>query len=111
MAGWPGRSPALTNVELALSPLFVLADPLDRHDMLVIGGVEDDDALGGAPGLADVMDRAADELAAIGHQHDLILFVDREGGDQRPVAVIHRHRHDAFAAAIGDAVLVARGAL
>jgi len=50
--------------------LFVFAlglgDAFDRDDALLLGGVEDDDALRGAAGDADAADRHANELAAIG---------------------------------------------
>jgi len=54
-----------------------------------------------AAGDADVVDRAADELSAIGHEHDLVGLRDREGC---------RHAHAlpaAFRAAeveVGDAL-------
>ena len=38
------------------------------------------------PGDADAVDRAADQLAAVGDQHDLVALLDRERGDQPAVA-------------------------
>src|SRR5215470_10956568 len=95
-----------------------LADALDRHHLLVLVGVEHDHALGGAAGDADALDAGADQLPAVGHQHDLVGVLRRERGDQlaglaadRAVALAHVHGDDAFAAAAGDAVLVGRRAL
>jgi hypothetical protein len=53
----------------------------------------------------------ADELAAVGHQHDLVAVLDGEGGDELAVALVHRHGDDALAAAARDPVLEGRGAL
>ena len=72
------------------------------------------------PAMRMPFDRAADELAAVGHQHDLVGLLDRERGDQPAdlvrssralLAFPDRHRDDAFAAAAGDPVLVGRRAL
>src|SRR3954471_4572642 len=105
----------------AVLGVALFADPLDRDHLLVLGGVEHDDALGRAPGDADAIDRAADQLPAIGDQHELIGLFHRERGDQRAdllldrlgalLAFPDRHRDQAFAAAIGDAVFVGRRAL
>ena len=65
--------------------LALFGNPLDRDHALAFGGVEDDHALGRAAGDADAVDRAADQLAAVGHQHDLVALLDREGGDQPAV--------------------------
>jgi hypothetical protein len=71
--------PVALRVALPAVAVFrILADVLDGDDMLVGGGVEHDDALGRAAGDADVLDRAADQLALVGHQHDLIAILDRE---------------------------------
>src|SRR5882762_375419 len=91
--------------------LPVIADMFDRDDMLVLGGVEHDDALGGAAGDPDAFDRATDQLALVGHQHDLVAVLDRKRGHQLAVAVVDRHCDDAFAAAPRRAVFVGRGAL
>ena len=56
------------------------------------------------PGDADARDRHADELAAVGHQHDLVAVLHRERSDERAVAGVDRHGDDAFAAAPGDAI-------
>jgi hypothetical protein len=61
-----------------LAILPVVADMLDGHHMLVLGGVEHDDALGRTAGDADALDRATDQLPLVGHQHDLVAILDRE---------------------------------
>src|ERR1700688_5108458 len=91
--------------------LALLGESLDRRHALAFGGREHDDALGRAAGDADAVDRAADQLAAVGDQHDLVAFLDRERGDDAAVLFGDRHRDDAFAAAAGGAVFVGRGAL
>src|SRR5690349_23225927 len=91
--------------------LALLGEPLDRDHALALGGVEHDHALGRAPRDADAVDRAADELAAVGHQHDLVGLLDRERRDDAAVARRDAHGDDAFAAAASGAVLVGRGAL
>ena len=68
----PGRSLA------SIAVLGFLADMLDRHHMLVFGGVEHDDTLGRAAGDPDTLHRAADQLTLVGHQHDLVGVLDRE---------------------------------
>src|SRR6266511_6466334 len=88
-----------------------LADALDRHHLLVFGRVEHDHALRRSSGDADALDAGADELAAIGHQHELVLVLDRERCDQAAGLAGHRHGDDAFATAAGGAVLVGRAAL
>src|SRR5215813_10593010 len=102
---WPPADAASTVL------LAFLADPLDRHHLLVLGGVEHDHAPGGAAGDADAFDAGADELAAVGHQHQLILVLDRERGDHAAGIAGHRHGDNAFAAAPGGAVFVGRAAL
>src|SRR6186997_335894 len=86
----------------------LFADALDRPPLLVVGGVEHDHALGRAAGDADAVHRAADQLPAVGHQHELIGLLDRERGDQPAdllldrlralLALPDRHRDQAFAA-------------
>src|SRR6202011_3920557 len=104
-------SPYARSTAVAVTVLGVLADVLDRHHMLVLGGVEDDDALGRAAGDPDALDRTADQLTLVGHQHDLVRVLDRERGHQLAVAVVDRHRDDAFAAAARGPVFERRGAL
>src|SRR6185503_16217039 len=102
-------------------PPTLLGDVLDRHDALVVGGVEYDHALRRTADDANALDPRADQLPGVRHQHDLVAFLDRERGHQLAGLVADRlcallafedaHRDDAFAAAIGDAVLVGRRAL
>src|SRR5262249_56221025 len=95
----------------ALAAVLVafLADALDRDHPLAFRGVEHDYALGRAPGDADAFDAGADELAAVGDQHELVPVLDRERGDQlarllpdRAVALAHVHADDAFSPAPAD---------
>src|SRR3954451_9028410 len=90
-------------------PVLAL-DVLDRDDAGAVG-LEHRHALRAAPDDADVVDRHADGLALVGDQHDLVGVLDREGGHELAVALVHRHGDDAFAAASRDPVLVGRGAL
>src|SRR5262249_44250477 len=66
---------------LAVVLVAFLADALDRDHPLAFRGVEHDHALGRAPGDADALDARADELAAVGDQHELVPVLDRERGD------------------------------
>ena len=59
----------------------------------------------------DIVHRAADQLPAVGHQHNLISFFDRERGDEAAVAVVDGHRPDALAAAARGSELIRRRAL
>src|SRR5260370_40112012 len=83
---------------------------LDGHHMLVFGGIEHDDALGGAAGNPDALDRTTDQLPLVGHQHDLVTVLDRECRHQLAVAAIPRHSHDTLAAATRGPVLERRPA-
>ena len=72
------------------------ADALDPH-LLVAVGVEQFDALAAATGDADVVDGNADRLAAVCHQHELVVVGHREGGGdaavpRRPAAPAARAR-------------------
>ena len=62
----------------AIAVLALVTDVLDRDDILALCGVEHDDALRRASGDADTVHRAADQLAGIGDQHDLVAVLDRE---------------------------------
>ena len=73
-----------------------------------VGGIEDDHALSAAPGNPNAIDRAADQLAAIGDEHDLVAILDRHGRDELAISLIDGHRDNAFAAASGDPVFVGR---
>src|SRR5260370_27196214 len=85
-----------SSAAVSIPVLGVLADVLDRHHMLVLGGVENDDALGRAAGNPDALDRTADQLTLVGHQHALVAVLDRERGPQLAVPIVHRHRNDAL---------------
>src|SRR6266850_5101689 len=71
-----------------LAVLPVVADMLDRHHVLIFSRIEHDDALRRAAGDADVLDRAADQLALVGHQHDLIAVLD---GDRKSTRLNSSH--------------------
>jgi hypothetical protein len=58
-----------------------------------------------------LIDRDADQLPAVGHQHELVGAGHRERGDDRTVALGSHDVGQALAAAIGQTVLVGRGAL
>src|SRR5204863_7573930 len=89
----------------------VVGDALDGDHLLALVGLEDAHALSVACGDAHVVHRAADQLAAVGHQHDLVAVLDREGGDEGAVAIVDDHGGEAFAATPRDPVLVGRRAL
>ena len=74
-------------------------------------GPEYGDALGGAPRSGNALDRAADKLSAIGHEHDLVSVFDREGSDKAAITLIYRHCNDAFSAAPGCTIFIGRGSL
>src|SRR6266446_3642221 len=69
-----GRDKALLPVAVPL----LLAQPLHRHHAFAVGGVEHNNAPGLAALDADLGDAAADQLAAVGDQHELVGFLDRE---------------------------------
>src|SRR5690348_15228323 len=94
---FPGRGRSrLAALAFIAVLLGVLAEALDRDDVLALGGAEERHALRAAAGDADVVDRHADDLAAIGDQHDLVAVLDREGGDELAVPLVDRHGDDAF---------------
>src|SRR5207249_9259433 len=105
----------------ALSCLHVavlLGQAFYRDDLLVLRGVEHDDAPGLTALDADLRDTDTDQLAAVGDQHELIGFLYREGSDQPAdartngaalVAVVHCD--NALSAAPGGTILVRRGSL
>ncbi len=53
----------------------------------------------------------ADELPAVGHQHEPVALLHRERRHERAVAGVDRHGDNAFAAATGDAIFERRGPL
>src|ERR1700759_4566165 len=91
--------------------LLLLGQMGDRDDALALRDLEEHDPLSLASGDADIMDRAADQLPAIGHQHDLVLVLNGEGSDHIAIALGALDIRDALPAAAGDAVVIGRGAL
>src|SRR5215831_18207797 len=98
--------------------LPLLAQPLHCDHAFAVGRVEHDHAPCLAALDADLGDAAADQLAAVGHQHELVGFLDRERrhqaadlGAERAVALAIVHGDNAFAAAAGGAVFERGGAL
>src|SRR4030042_1619441 len=85
---------------------ILIGNVLDRYRALALCGREYDHPLGRAPRDADVLDRHADQLTAIGDEHDLVGLLDGEGADQFAVPLVDDHGDDAFAAAARDAVFV-----
>src|SRR3546814_11365959 len=84
----------------------------DRDDTLAVVDTEERDAAGGAPGDADVVDRAADQLAGVGHQHDLVARRHRESGHHAGLAPARAREVEvavALAPAPGPAVPVEIG--
>src|SRR5258708_15278974 len=84
---------AAVSVAVAVAVFGILADMLDGHHVLVIGGVEHDDALGRPAGDPDALHRAADQLTLVGHQPALVRLLDREGCYQTAVVAIYGPRH------------------
>src|SRR5262245_55926987 len=89
----------------------LIAEARDGDDALAPLHLEQGHALGLAAGDADVVHRAADELAAVGHQHDLIAVGDGERRHHLAVALGDVHVGDALPAAAGNAILIGRTAL
>src|SRR5262249_14315537 len=83
----------------------------DRDDLLSVLDFEEHHALGLATGVADVRHREADELAAIGHQHDLVAMTHREACHYLAVSVGHLDGCNAGATAPGDPVGIGGTAL
>src|SRR3569623_1099244 len=72
--------------------LALVGQMLDRHHTLLIRRIEDGDALGRTARNADSLYRAADALALVSHQHDLVAVLNRERRHELAVATIARHR-------------------
>src|SRR6266545_249369 len=89
---------------------IVLADAHCRHHALALAHVDDAYAAGGATRNANAIHRTADQRAAVGHQHDLVVAQHGEGRHDL-AAPGQTHQLDALAAAAGHPVLVSRGAL
>src|ERR1700688_2177782 len=77
---------SLFATRVSIAVLGVLADMLDRHHMLVLGGVEHDDALGRAAGDPDALDRTADQLALFGPPHNIFSFLSTPPRPHTPPA-------------------------
>src|SRR5437879_4579630 len=94
---------------------IVLANANRRHDAFALTDIDDAHTAGGAAGDADAIDRAADQRAAVGDQHDLVALQHREGGHDLATPCLagspEAHQLHALAAASGHPVLVSRGAL
>src|SRR5215510_10995147 len=88
----------------------VLADTHGGDHALALADIDDAHAAGGASRNANSIDRAADQCAAVGHQHDLVAV---ENGKRRHdlAAPGKAHELDALAAASRHPILVGRGAL
>src|SRR3546814_14946282 len=107
------RPPRSTRTD-TLFPYTTLFRSRHRDDTLALVDAEERDAAGGAAGDADVVDRAADQLAGVGHQHDLVAERHREGGHHAGLAPAGTRQvevADALPAAAGQAVLIGRGSL
>src|ERR1035437_2450637 len=63
--------------------VIVLDQPGDGNNFLAFRDLEQRDALRRAPGEADAGNRNADELPAVGHQHDLVFVGDGERAGNR----------------------------
>src|SRR5262249_44448215 len=108
-----GRAPLLA-VAAAIAGLRtrrLVGKAGDRDDLLAILDLEEHHALGLTAGDADVRDRAADELAAVGHQHDLVAMTNGEARHDLAVAGGHLDGRNAGAAAPGDPVGIGGTAL
>uniref|UniRef100_A0A0N5A0B3 Glutamate synthase large subunit n=1 Tax=Parastrongyloides trichosuri TaxID=131310 RepID=A0A0N5A0B3_PARTI len=107
---------ALDRRGLARVAVFIVAagigQTLDRNDLLVLAGAEDGHALAGAADDADLADRCADHLAAVGDQHEVVRLLDREGGGQtRARAAAQAVGRQPLPAPPGAAILIGRGPL
>ena len=72
------RAPILAAVSFTFDGSPVITDTLNRHNPFGDIGLEDAHALGITAGDAHVLDRATDQLPAVGHQHELVGRFDRE---------------------------------
>src|SRR5713226_86907 len=88
---------------------IVLADAHGGDHALALAHIDDAHAARGASRDANSVHRTADQRATIGHQHDLVAVLHREGRHDL-AAPGHVHQLDALAAAAGHSILVGRGA-
>src|SRR5919106_2796237 len=76
---------------IAVAPVSVaqiaLLDALHAGELLALAQRDECYALGGAPHFADLRHRGADEDAAGGDEHHLVLLLDEHRADDRAVAL------------------------
>src|ERR1700760_2877250 len=94
---------------IAVAVRVILADADRRYNALALTDIDDAYAARRPSRDADSVDRTADQRSAVGDQHQLVALAHRKCRDDL-AAIGHAHQLDAFAAAAGDAVLVGRGA-
>src|SRR5690349_14124778 len=102
-------------VAVAVFTAIVLADTHGRHHPLAFADIDDAYAAGGAARNANSVHRTADQRAAIGNQHDLIVVEHGERRHDRSAPTLanfgEAHQLHALTAAAGHAIFVGRGAL
>src|SRR5919106_5860018 len=100
---------------IAVAPVSVaqiaLLDALHAGELLALAQRDECYALGGAPHFADLRHRSADEDAAGGNEHHLVLLVDEHGADEGAVSLRDLDRDHALAAAAVARIVGDRGAL
>ena len=82
-----------------------------RDHLLTFRRAEQGYTGGAAAGNPHIVDRAADQGAAVGDKHDLVGRLHRAGCDHHVASLVDVDIYDARATAVGDAVFVGRGAL
>ena len=80
--------------------LFLLGQALHRHHLLALLEPDEAHALGVAADGGDAVDRHADELAAVGDQHQVVVVGDDAQADHLAVALGGLDGDDALAAAV-----------
>src|SRR5258708_29363680 len=96
-------------VSIAIAGI-VLPDAHGGDHALALAHIDDAHAARGASRDANSVHRTADQRTTIGHQHDLVAVLHREGRHDL-AASRHVHQLDALAAAAGHSIFVGRGAL
>ena len=76
----------------------------DGNNLFVIGRIEQRHTLCGAARDTDIGDRAADNLAPVGHQHHLITVFHWERGCDSAIPAFGRDIHHTLSAAAGRPV-------
>src|SRR6267154_214310 len=84
---------------------IVLADAHGGDHALALAHIDDAHAARGASRDANSVHRTADQRTTIGHQHDLVAVLHREGRHDL-AASRHVHQLDALAAAAGHSIFV-----